>query len=107
MIGLPTETMDDVAAIAGLGQSVVDAYYKCPDKPKGKSVRVTVSASSFVPKPFTPFQWEPQDTIPVLHEKQQHIKDSITTRKFSLTITMPIQAILKQYLQGVTENFVR
>ena len=81
MIGLPTETMDDVAAIAGLGQSVVDAYYKCPDKPKGKSVRVTVSASSFVPKPFTPFQWEPQDTIPVLHEKQQHIKDSITTRK--------------------------
>ncbi len=46
MIGLPTETMDDVAAIAGLGQSVVDAYYKCPDKPKGKSVRVTVSASS-------------------------------------------------------------
>ena len=71
----------DVAAIAGLGQSVVDAYYKCPDKPKGKSVRVTVSASSFVPKPFTPFQWEPQDTIPVLHEKQQHIKDSITTRK--------------------------
>lgn len=81
MIGLPTETMDDVAAIAGLGQSVVDAYYKCPEKPKGKSVRVTVSASSFVPKPFTPFQWEPQDTIPVLHEKQQHIKDSITTRK--------------------------
>ena len=81
MIGLPTETMDDVAAIAGLGQSVVDAYYKCPNKPKGKSVRVTVSASSFVPKPFTPFQWEPQDTIPVLHEKQQHIKDSITTRK--------------------------
>ena len=81
MIGLPTETMDDVAAIAGLGQSVVDAYYKCPDKPKGKSVRVTASASSFVPKPFTPIQWEPQDTIPVLHEKQQHIKDSITTRK--------------------------
>ena len=81
MIGLPTETMDDVASIAQLGQSVVNTYYQCPNKPKGKSVRVTVSASSFVPKPFTPFQWEPQDTIEVLHSKQQHIKDSITTKK--------------------------
>lgn len=81
MIGLPTETMDDVESIAKLGQAVVDTYYKCPNKPKGKSVRVTVSASSFVPKPFTPFQWEPQDTIPVLHEKQIHIKESITTKK--------------------------
>ena len=81
MIGLPTETMDDVEAIAKLGQAVVDTYYKCPNKPKGKSVRVTVSASSFVPKPFTPFQWEPQDTIPVLHDKQIHIKESISTKK--------------------------
>lgn len=81
MIGLPTETIEDVEAIAKLGQAVVDTYYKCPNKPKGKSVRVTVSASSFVPKPFTPFQWEPQDTIPVLHEKQVHIKESITTKK--------------------------
>ncbi len=81
MIGLPTETMDDVADIAHLGQDVVDTYYRTPNHAKGKSVRVTVSASSFVPKPFTPFQWEPQDTIPVLHEKQQHIKASITSRK--------------------------
>ena len=49
MIGLPTETMDDVKAIADLGQAVVDTYYNCPNKPKGKGVRVTVSASSFVP----------------------------------------------------------
>lgn len=83
MIGLPTETMDDVAAIAQLGQSVVDTYYQTPNRPKGKSVRVTVSASSFVPKPFTPFQWEPQDTMPVLREKQEHIKNSITTKKIT------------------------
>ncbi|MBQ5686561.1 MAG: hypothetical protein IIV23_02570, partial [Ruminococcus sp.] len=81
MIGLPTETMDDVAAIAQLGQDVVDTYYRTPNHAKGKSVRVTVSASSFVPKPFTPFQWEPQDTISQLHEKQEHIKKSITTKK--------------------------
>ena len=83
MIGLPTETMDDVADIAHLGQGVVDTYYNTPNRAKGKSVRVTVSASSFVPKPFTPFQWEPQDTIPVLHEKQQHIKDSVTSKKIT------------------------
>lgn len=83
MIGLPTETMDDVKAIADLGQEVVNTYYATPNRAKGKSVRVTVSASSFVPKPFTPFQWEPQDTIPVLHEKQMHLKDNIKTKKIS------------------------
>lgn len=83
MIGLPTETFEDVAEIANLGQKVVDAYYHCPNHTKGKSVRVTVSASSFVPKPFTPFQWEPQDTIEMLREKQQHLKNSITTKKIT------------------------
>ncbi|MDD5924608.1 MAG: TIGR03960 family B12-binding radical SAM protein [Clostridia bacterium] len=83
MIGLPTETLDDVADIAHLGQKVVDAYYRCENRQKGKAVTVTLSASSFVPKPFTPFQWEPQDTRDVLVEKQHHIKDSITSRKIT------------------------
>ncbi len=83
MIGLPTETMDDVNAIPALGKAVVDEYYKNLNKPKGKSVSVTVSASSFVPKPFTPFQWEPQDTIPVLHEKQKSIKEHIESKKIT------------------------
>lgn len=83
MIGLPTETYDDVAGIAQLGQKVVNAYYNCKTRQKGKSVRVTVSASSFVPKPFTPFQWEPQDTIDELRKKQMHLRESITTRKIS------------------------
>lgn len=83
MIGLPTETMEDVNAIPALGKAVVDEYYKNPNKPKGKAVSVTVSASSFVPKPFTPFQWEPQDTIPVLHEKQKSIKEHIESKKIT------------------------
>lgn len=81
MIGLPTETMDDVAGIAALGQTVVDAFYSNPNKPKGKGVKVSVSASSFVPKPFTPFQWEPQDTMELLEEKQRHLLRSVKTRK--------------------------
>lgn len=83
MIGLPTETPDDVKGIAELGQKVVNTYYKSEKRPKGKSVRVTVSSSSFVPKPFTPFQWEPQDTIDTIHQKQQHIRDNLTTKKIS------------------------
>ncbi len=81
MIGLPTETMEDIEGIANLGQEVVDAFYSNPNKPKGRSVKVTVSASSFVPKPFTPFQWEPQDTIEMLHKKQRHLLASVKTHK--------------------------
>ncbi len=83
MIGLPTETLDDVAGIAALGQKVVDAFYANPDKKKGRGVSVTLSASGFVPKAFTPFQWEPQDTIETLREKQRHLVSSVTTRKIS------------------------
>lgn len=83
MIGLPTETLDDVAQIAALGQKVVDTYYANPNKPKGKSVKVTLSASSFVPKAFTPFQWEAQDNMNTLAEKQKHLKQSIATRKIN------------------------
>jgi len=81
MIGLPTETLEDITGIAELGQKVVDAYYDNPDKPKGKSVKVSLSASSFVPKPFTPFQWEPQDTMEMLRQKQRHLVGAIKTRK--------------------------
>lgn len=83
MIGLPTETLDDVAGIARLGQKVVNAYYNAENRQKGKSVKVTLSTASFVPKPFTPFQWFPQDTMDKLKEKQMHLKDSITTKKIN------------------------
>lgn len=85
MIGLPTETLDDVAGIAQLGQRVVDEFYRLPDRPKGKGVQVSISASSFVPKPFTPFQWEPQDTQEMLTEKQQHLMASVTTKKIKIS----------------------
>lgn len=85
MIGLPTETLEDVAGIAQLGQQVVDEFYRNPDRPKGKGVQVSISASSFVPKPFTPFQWEPQDTMEQLEEKQKHLYASVTTKKIRIS----------------------
>ena len=83
MIGLPTETYEDVEGIAKLAQMVVDTYYSCENKPKGKSVTVTISTASFVPKPFTPFQWDGQNSREMLMDKQKHLKDSITTKKIN------------------------
>ncbi|MCD7774635.1 MAG: TIGR03960 family B12-binding radical SAM protein [Clostridiales bacterium] len=84
MIGLPTENMTDIEGIADLAQKVVDTFYRNPDKPKGKGVNVSVSVASFVPKPFTPFQWEPQDAPDTLKEKQEHLKETVKTKKVSL-----------------------
>ncbi len=89
MVGLPTETYDDVAGIARLAQAVVNEFYANPDKPKGKSVSVGASVACFVPKPFTPFQWEAQDTADVLAEKQKHLLDSVTTRKVNVSFHKP------------------
>ena len=84
MIGLPTETDEDIAAIAELSQKVVDEYYKIEDRPKGKGVSVSISVASFVPKPFTPFQWERQDTMQELKRKQEFLESCIKTKKITV-----------------------
>ena len=85
MMGLPTETDEDIVGINTLGQKIVNCFYYNPDKPKGKGVTVSVSVSCFVPKPFTPFQWEPQDSLEQLEAKQRLLRDSVTTKKISLS----------------------
>lgn len=85
MSGLPTETDEDVVAIAELSQRAVNLFYSSPNKPKGKGVNVNISVSCFVPKPFTPFQWQGQDTVEELKRKQMLLKDSITTKKINYT----------------------
>ncbi len=82
MLGLPTETIEDVLGIGQLAQKVIDAFYELPKEVrKGRSVSVTVSTSFFVPKPFTPFQWEPQNKISEMEEKARILKASITNKK--------------------------
>ncbi|MBE5040387.1 TIGR03960 family B12-binding radical SAM protein [Ructibacterium gallinarum] len=82
MLGLPTETEEDVLGIGKLAQKVIDAFYELPQEVrKGRSVSVTVSTAFFVPKPFTPFQWEPQNRISEMEEKARKLKDSITNKK--------------------------
>lgn len=84
MLGLPTETDEDLLGIAELGQKIVNLYYQTPNRPKGRSVNVTVSVASFVPKPFTPFQFEPQITREEMLRRQYFLRDALTTRKITL-----------------------
>lgn len=85
MLGLPTETDEDLKGIADLAQKIVDIYYSMPNRPKGKSVDVGVSVSTFVPKPFTPFQFEPQITKEEIQRRQAYLRSCITTGKVSLS----------------------
>ncbi len=80
MNGLPTETYEDIEGIASLAKRVVDEFYQTPSRPK-KPITVTVSVSCFVPKPHTPFQWEPQNTLEELVDKQQFLAEKIVDRK--------------------------
>ena len=98
MMGLPTETMKDIEGIATLAQKVVDLYYSLENRPKGKGVSVSVSCATFIPKPFTPFQFEAQDDFAIIEEKQKHLRDCIKTRKISVSLhnsgTSLIEAVL-------------
>ncbi len=85
MNGLPTETYEDIEGIATLATRVVHEYYQNPKRQKGRSPQVTISVSCFIPKPFTPFQWEAQDTMEMLAEKQEFLKTKVTDRKVRYT----------------------
>lgn len=74
MIGLPYETDEDVLAIADLARKVQYKYYQVTGK---RGCKVTVSASSFVPKPYTAFQWFGQDSLDTIRRKQFLLKDEL------------------------------
>lgn len=97
MLGLPTETDSDIIGINELSQKVVNEFYNNPDKPKGKGVSVSAGVSSFVPKPCTPFQWEPQDSKEELKRKQQLLLETCTSKK----ITFRFHNTDLTFLEGV------
>lgn len=85
MMGLPTETMEDIEGIADLGMKVIHTFYSNPNRQKGTGVQVNISCASFIPKPFTPFQWEPEDNMQSLKAKQKHLLESIPTKKIKVS----------------------
>jgi len=80
MIGLPYETDEDVIGIKELAYKVQDTYYAIEKTQRPKGARITVSTSSFVPKPFTPFMWAPQNTIEEIRNKQDILKQEMKSK---------------------------
>ena len=85
MDGLPTETLEDIEGIANLAKMVIEEYFALPKPERPKGIGVTVSVSCFVPKPFTPFQWEKQDSPEQLEKKQAHLRSCITDKRIRYT----------------------
>lgn len=81
MLGLPTEEMSDLDGIAALADRVVNAFYQNPKRNRAKGVTVTISVACFIPKPFTPFQWEAQNSLEELEKKQKYLLEKITNRR--------------------------
>ena len=77
MMGLPTETLEDIAGIAALAEKIIALYFAQKSRPKGKGVEISISVSTFVPKPHTPFEFVPQATAEQIAERQKHLIASI------------------------------
>jgi len=77
MNGLPTETDEDIKGISALAQKCVELYYTCENRQKNRQPSIGISVSCFVPKPFTPFQWDGQDPLDELIRKQQLLREEI------------------------------
>ncbi|WP_434301888.1 TIGR03960 family B12-binding radical SAM protein [Clostridium botulinum] len=97
MLGLPYETLEDVIGIAELGQRVVQKYYEVPKEVRKKGLKVTVSTSIFVPKPFTPFQWAPQDTMEDVRKKIEAVRGAIKSKQ----ITYNWHESLVSYMEAI------
>ena len=81
MLGLPTETDEDVLGIADLARKVRRCYFSVPKEKRAPGLRITVSASVFVPKNFTPFQWAAQLDYDEVVRRQQLLKEELRTVK--------------------------
>ena len=74
---------------------MVAEYFKVPKGERAKGLRVTVSCSTFVPKPHTPFQWAAQDTIPVINEKQEHLREVLKIKGVTFNWHAPYLSFLE------------
>ena len=93
MIGLPTETDEDIEAIVGLAERTQAHMEKV-----GCKGRLTLSINPFIPKPFTPFQWMAMDNQKVVEKKIQYIKKALQkNRRIEVLVESPKEA----YIQGV------
>ena len=97
MIGLPSETEDDIVSIPKLAERITEIFYTVPKEQRGQPPDIRLSVSCFVPKPFTPFQWAPQD-IHGFMEKQRIIKKTLTKKQIHYNYHDAGQSIIEALL---------
>lgn len=85
MMGLPTETEKDIEGIFDLAKTVIEQFYANPDRKKGKAPSVSVSLSTFIPKPFTPFEFEPQASEEEILSRQKHLIGYARDKKITIS----------------------
>ncbi|MBC5629819.1 TIGR03960 family B12-binding radical SAM protein [Clostridium sp. NSJ-6] len=83
MVGLPYETTEDARGIGELAEKIADVYFATPKEKRSKGLKITVSTSILVPKPFTPFQWAPMEKPEIVAERIKAVKDSINSRSIN------------------------
>lgn len=77
MLGLPTETVSDMQAIAELANDIAVRYYEIPKEKRNGKCQITISTSFFVPKPFTPLQWAPMCTVDEYLGKAKIVNEAV------------------------------
>ncbi len=111
MVGLPTETDEDIKGIVKLSSDIVDKFYELPKEKRNRGVSVTVSSSCFVPKAFTPFQWSAQDTCEEFLRKQYLLKDTNERKQVKINYHEPtvssIEGILARGDRKVAKLIVK
>ncbi len=96
MLGLPTETKEDLAGIVRLAKRVAEVGDEIRlNSDNKRRVKVTVSVSTFIPKPHTPFQWAQFNTLDQIQDKLQYLKDNLQGKDLSLDWTEPKLSLLE------------
>ena len=80
ILGLPYETTEDAAGIGELAEKMADVYFEIPKDVRNKGLKITVSTSILVPKPFTPFQWAPMARPEIVDERIKAVRSAIKSR---------------------------
>ena len=111
MLGLPYEEDSDTVGIADLGEKIAQTYFGIDKAKRAPGLQLTISTSCFVPKPFTPFQWAPQDTADSFIRKIKLLKENITRKQIRYihhdAKTSVLEAVIARGDQKVAELIYR
>ncbi len=98
MMGLPTETDEDLDAIHSMADKIIGYFYDTDKSKRNRFIHIAVSLATFIPKPFTAFQWEAQNSREEVNRKQDYLRSRVQKKQVSLSYhdckTSMIEAIL-------------